>query len=153
MILSKTDENKSWVLVFGNTSYELLEIRQLPTRQEVAADLVQRKKKRGDQTDNDFVQNPPFNLHYRLVPEQQKEGQKQDFTICQIIEPTEIQNQSDYESQMLYYKLVSRPDCRQVYSEISVKDIASDGADYAASYTQSFEECFLDGERSEFSLN
>ena len=53
---------------------------------------------------------------------------------------------------MLYYKLVSRPDSRQVYSEISAKDVATDGADYAASYSQSFEEYFLDGERSEFSL-
>ena len=55
MILSEADENKSWVLVFENNSYELLGVKHLPTRQEVAADLVQRKKKRGDQTDTDFV--------------------------------------------------------------------------------------------------
>ena len=53
---------------------------------------------------------------------------------------------------MLFYKLISRPDSRQVYTDIGEKEQVRDNSEYAASNTQAFEECFLDSERSEFSL-
>lgn len=58
------------MMVFNRDLSKLIEIKQLPTKQNVAIEILEKKRKRGDQSDSEFSKNPPFKLSYRLVPEQ-----------------------------------------------------------------------------------
>lgn len=54
--------------------------------------------------------------------------------ICQMINLVGTQSNSDYESQMLHYKLSCKPEARVIYGHDTVKETIKDESVYVAAY-------------------
>ena len=54
LLFSSEDNEKVWLMVFSRDLSKLIEIKQLPTKQNAAMEILEKKRKRGDQSDSDF---------------------------------------------------------------------------------------------------
>ena len=70
ILFSSDDSEQNWMVVLNRDLSNLIEIKQLPTKQNAAMEILEKKRKRGDLSDGEFSRNPPFKLSYKLVPEQ-----------------------------------------------------------------------------------